>query len=121
ERLAEAAEALGLTDDERYALTQLVRLAPEEPRYQERLTVLGGSLEEETRTAADDGEFPPLPEFEGIRAFDVTPSETSTDFEWNAVAEEPTAGAISFADLNEPEVAAINDSLTDSDPFAAEA
>ncbi len=123
ERLAEAAEALGLTDDERYALTQLVRLAPEEPRYLERLTVLGGSLEEEAQTASEDGEFLPLPEFEGVRAFDVTPDETvtSTDFEWNAVADEPTAGGISFADLNEPEVAPVDDSLNAADPFAAEA
>ena len=44
ERLAESAEALGLAEDERYALTQLVRLAPEEQRYLERLTILGGSL-----------------------------------------------------------------------------
>lgn len=125
ERLAEAAEALGLADDERYALTQLVRLAPEEPRYQERLMVLGGSLEEvaDSNTAADDGEFPPLPEFEGVRAFDVVPGETvtSTDFEWNAVADEPTVGAVSFADLNEPDVATVDDSLNASDPFAAEA
>jgi hypothetical protein len=33
ERLAEAAEAAELVDDERYALTQLVRLAPDEQRY----------------------------------------------------------------------------------------
>jgi len=33
ERLAESAEAAGTVEDERYALTQLVRLAPDEPRY----------------------------------------------------------------------------------------
>ena len=36
ERLAESAEAAGLAEDERYALTQLVRLAPDEQRYENR-------------------------------------------------------------------------------------
>src|SRR5678816_585560 len=47
ERLAESAEAAELVDEERYALTQLVRLAPDEPRYLDRLNLLGG-LQEET-------------------------------------------------------------------------
>src|ERR1044072_8579552 len=42
ERLAEAAEASGIADEERYALTQLVRLAPDEQRYVDRLNQLGG-------------------------------------------------------------------------------
>ncbi len=42
ERLAESAEAAGLAEDERYALTQLVRLAPDEQRYLDRLNLLGG-------------------------------------------------------------------------------
>jgi len=46
ERLLEAAEASGLAEDERYALTQLVRLAPDEQRYVDRLNLLGGVLEE---------------------------------------------------------------------------
>src|SRR2546422_5210269 len=46
ERLAESAEAAGLVEDERYALTQLVRLAPDETRYLERLNLIGGFLEE---------------------------------------------------------------------------
>lgn len=46
ERLAEAAEAADLPKDERYALTQLTRLAPEETRYAERLGTLGGAEEE---------------------------------------------------------------------------
>jgi tetratricopeptide (TPR) repeat protein len=122
ERLAEAAEALGLTDDERYALTQLVRLAPEEPRYLERLTVLGGSLEELTQDSAviDDGELPPMPEFEGIRAFDsdAAPVPISTDFEWNAATDEPSSSAVSFADLNEPEVET-GSNVPAPEPFAA--
>ncbi len=47
ERLAESAEASELVDEERYALTQLVRLAPDEQRYLDRLNLLGG-LQEDT-------------------------------------------------------------------------
>ena len=47
ERLAESAEASELVDEERYALTQFVRLAPDEQRYLDRLNLLGG-LQEET-------------------------------------------------------------------------
>jgi tetratricopeptide (TPR) repeat protein len=46
ERLAEAAEAAGLEKDERYALTQLTRLAPELAHHAERLNQLGGAEEE---------------------------------------------------------------------------
>ncbi len=56
DRLAEAAQAAGLTDDERYALTQLTRLAPEHSPYAERLKFLGGAM---TEAAAEA-----LPEFE---------------------------------------------------------
>ena len=47
ERLAESAEAAGMVEDERYALTQLVRLAPDERRYVDRLETIGGALDEE--------------------------------------------------------------------------
>jgi tetratricopeptide (TPR) repeat protein len=43
EHLVEAAEASGLANDERYALTQLTRLVPDETRYAERLNELGGA------------------------------------------------------------------------------
>ena len=56
DRMAEAAQAAGLADDERYALTQLARLAPEQTAYSERLQELGGAVEE---AAAEV-----LPEFE---------------------------------------------------------
>src|SRR5687767_13425789 len=46
ERLAESAEASELIDEERYALTQLVRLAPDEQRYLDRLNLLGGLPDE---------------------------------------------------------------------------
>src|SRR5687767_2606349 len=89
ERLAESAEASELIDEERYALTQLVRLAPDEQRYLDRLNLLGGLPDE------------PPDDF-------ARPEEHSTDvpefetFESNAATEatfsDPTA---SFADLNE--------------------
>src|SRR6185369_5822314 len=112
ERLAESAEASELVDEERYALTQLVRLAPDEPRYLDRLNLLGG-LQEET---ADD--FAPLPEAESdvpqFETFAVVDDEEAVapiptdEFETNAASSstfsDPTA---SFADLNEEEPFAI--------------
>src|SRR5258707_14945306 len=46
ERLADAAQAAGLLKDERYALTQLTRLVPDQAHHLERLTELGGAEEE---------------------------------------------------------------------------
>jgi len=96
ERLAEAAQAAGLDADERYALTQLTRLVPEQGHHAERLELLGGAEE----TAADEV----LPEFTTVDAESsetigstsgqfVFESETvstpigETEFEWNSVAE----------------------------------
>ena len=53
ERLAESAE-VELVDEERYALTQLVRLAPDEQRYLDRLNLLGGLQEESGGRFLDD-------------------------------------------------------------------
>src|SRR5438874_723818 len=60
ERMAEAAEAAGVIDEERYALTQLARLAPENTAYAERLHELGG--------ATDEAAAEVLPEFEPMAA-----------------------------------------------------
>ena len=104
ERLAEAAEAAELIEEERYALTQLARLAPDEQRYLDRLHLLGG-VQDET---ADD--FVPMPESADVPQFEsFQADESATDqvakvveFETNAAPEpaitDPTA---SFADLNE--------------------
>ena len=46
ERLAEAAQSAGLDQEERYALTQLTRLAPEQRGHAERLKELGGPQSE---------------------------------------------------------------------------
>ncbi len=110
ERLAEAAEAAGLTDDERYALNQLLRLAPEEQRYRQRLNMLGGSQEEVIGgfDLLDDSGLSPVPTFEGFSMGDAeltNPALPETDvqaFEWNSVSEETRIPApLSFADLNE--------------------
>jgi len=110
ERLAEAAEASELIEEERYALTQLVRLAPDEQRYLERLNLLGG-LQEET---ADDFSAPPEPESDvpQFETFAVVEDEdelaptaaavTFEEFETNAAAAFADP-AMSFADLNEDE------------------
>jgi tetratricopeptide (TPR) repeat protein len=110
ERLAESAEASELVDEERYALTQLVRLAPDEQRYLDRLNLLGG-LQEET---PDDLSAMPKPESDvpQFETFAVVQDEDEEEIEQAAVAvdefetnaapdssfSDPTA---SFADLNE--------------------
>ena len=110
ERLAEAAEAAGLAEDERYALTQLVRLAPDEQRYVERLDLLGGFLEEsiEGTSILEDSSPAAAPSFQdfaiaGTESDNVArPAGGSSEFEWNSVAEEiPSHAEVSFADLNE--------------------
>lgn len=109
ERLAESAEASELIDEERYALTQLVRLAPDEQRYMDRLNQLGGLQED---TAEDLSAMPEptgeVPEFETFAVVDdqdeiaAPPPESFDVFETNeapgASFSDPTA---SFADLND--------------------
>jgi tetratricopeptide (TPR) repeat protein len=115
ERLAESAEAAGLTDDERYALTQLVRLAPDEERFAQRLEELGGSLEgmAESGPFQEAAAYNEAPAFGEVSVEDeglapeqiVTPAQSSdSEFEWNTVAQATkTDASASFADLNEPE------------------
>ncbi len=117
ERLAESAEAAGLDDEERYALTQLVRLAPEEQRYLDRLNELGGVLAEEPEAISimDDSASAGVPSFEGFAIIGQTAVQSPTEdevlegskadeFEWNSVAGGDAADATaSFADLNEPD------------------
>ena len=117
ELMAESAEASGLTEDERYALTQLVRLAPDEQRFSDRLEELGGSLEELSEgPQVGDPSLAEVPSFEGYalgdaEIADISEPEVSEspapEFEWNSVAQatKPDASA-SFADLNEPDEAA---------------
>src|SRR5215213_4054189 len=123
ERLAESAEASELVDEERYALTQLVRLAPDEPRYIERLNLLGG-LQEDT---PQDFSAMPKPESESdvpqFETFAVVEDDdeveqvapiVADEFETNAAPDpafsDPTA---SFADLNDDEPAPFATSVND--------
>jgi len=112
ERLAEAAQAAGLDQDERYALTQLARLAPDEQRYAERLDALGGAAGEavEEVAFAMESSLSDVPSFEDFGAADYNEASTvATDetlpadqFEWNSVSEEAAPDpSSSFADLNE--------------------
>jgi tetratricopeptide (TPR) repeat protein len=131
ERLAESAQASGLPDDERYALTQLVRLAPEESQYLERLNSLGGILEDVPDNASLSNDPLPgeLPSYENFEIVDepvqsspeaeVWNTGTSDEFEWNSVAEAvPINPDASFADLNEAEENA--EAQIVSDPIQAE-
>src|SRR6185295_14369445 len=94
DRMAEAAEAAGLADDERYALTQLTRLAPEQTAYAERLAQLGGATEsaaaeilpdfDKIEGALENADAPAFNEF-AIHNEEVSSYETA--FEWNTVAD----------------------------------
>lgn len=122
ERLAESAEASELVDEERYALTQLVRLAPDEQRYLDRLNLLGGLQDEspdDFSRPAEEPETEPtgdVPEFETFAVVQdqdhvEQPAATVADeFETNAAPgssfSDPTA---SFADLNDTSFADLND------------
>ena len=121
ERLAESAEASELVDEERYALTQLVRLAPDEQRYLDRLNLLGG-LQDDTEdlSAATTGDAEAqgsdVPQFETFAVIDEQerlPSDSGDEFETNvSTFSDPTA---SFADLNEVESAAFSTDFQEVD------
>jgi tetratricopeptide (TPR) repeat protein len=122
ERLAEAAEAAGLVEDERYALTQLMRLTADD-RYSERLIALGGSPDD--AGASDNfGSGPALDEIQSFDTFAITGQDNESfgvaeepaavEFEFNSVAEQPPADpSASFADLN--------DNTEETDVFAGSA
>src|SRR5262249_476218 len=100
ERLAEAAQAVGFENDERYALSCLIHLAPEQTDRLERLNELGGMDHE--ATGEFFSEFEPsvsvvqeTSEAELVIESDDVPCET-TEFEMTsdavAVEHESTAG-----------------------------
>lgn len=104
ERLAEAAEASGLVDEERYALTQLVRLAPDEQRYMDRLNQLGGLPDDPPDDfAAEAAESADVPQFETFAVVEEEDSVAPGDeFETNAATEQAISDPTSsFADLND--------------------
>ncbi|MDQ2936627.1 MAG: tetratricopeptide repeat protein [Acidobacteriota bacterium] len=117
ERLAESAELLGLVEDERYALTQLHRLAPDEQRYLERLNSIGGVLEEamEEPPMAPEPASGDVPSFESFAIVgedmeegsdgEVAETAPSAEFQWNSVSEQKVSDPrSSFADLNETDI-----------------
>lgn len=106
DRLLEAAQAAESVDDERYALTQLARLVPDETRYLERLEELGGVQEDLAQTSfANEPAAADVPSFETFASLgdpSVATQPATAEFETNSVAEpaltDPNA---SFAELNE--------------------
>ena len=119
ERLVEAAEVAGLTEDERYALTQLVRLAPDESRFAERLDALGGSLEEAADVSQFSAEPAEVPSFETFGDLSATPEVTPVnegEFVFNSVSDETFVedSSSSFADLNEPDSSVADAQLVES-------
>jgi tetratricopeptide (TPR) repeat protein len=116
ERLTEAAQAAGRPEDERYALTQLVRLVPDEHRYSERLRELGGAQEGEPvdeSLAVPSANVREVPTFESFsivkedefaaEAADAGQAKAAgLEFESNSVVTESISDpSSSFADLNE--------------------
>jgi tetratricopeptide (TPR) repeat protein len=119
ERLAEAAEVAELVDEERYALTQLVRLAPDEQRYLDRLNLLGGLQDDvaEDLSAAPESttEVPQFETFGAVHEEDENEPPPQAvqvvEFETNQSSSfsDPTA---SFADLNEDSDESVSASQT---------
>lgn len=119
ERLAEAAEAAGLVDEERRALIQLVHLSSDQAHL-DRLHNLGGTLKDEAPPqppASAAGEAQTFESFALVNddsttadALGLPSTEASTEFEWNTDTPAGEASApvaykadpsSSFADLNE--------------------
>ena len=116
ERLLEAAQAENLDDDERYALTQLTRLAPDEQRYFKRLNELGGASKEATGETLPG--FPTagaqVPTFESFQmsgdvAVNSEGVDSSQSFEWNTVADAPSADPQAWATVDDSAVTAESD------------
>ncbi len=109
ERLLESAEASELVDEERYALTQLVRLSPDELRYVERLDALGGLQEEaiEDFSTSTDMLAAEVPQFENFaitsdEVNDVHATIVESEFETNSPDSTTFADpSASFAELSE--------------------
>ncbi|HEY0348215.1 MAG TPA: hypothetical protein VGC60_08665 [Pyrinomonadaceae bacterium] len=97
ERMAEAAEAAGVIDEERYALTQLTRLMPEHTAYADRLQELGGATEEAAAevlpefepTAAGQTETTtePVAHDFAIESESSSPLNGESEFEWSSISE----------------------------------
>jgi tetratricopeptide (TPR) repeat protein len=90
EQLAEAAQAAALVPDERYALTQLTRLVPDEQRYAERLSELGGAEEEAAAEVLPDADVPPQADSSSVSHVHEVNFETvepDSDYQYEVVSE----------------------------------
>ena len=89
EQLAEAAQAAALVRDERYALTQLTRLVPDEQRYAERLSELSGAEEEAVAEVLPELDVPRPAEASSSRVHEVNfeTVEPDGDYQYEVVSE----------------------------------
>lgn len=118
EQLAETARRGGFAEEEREAITQLMRLVPDELRYRERLSAVGGALESFEFAEDDIAASEEVPTFESfvlndetiaahdspVTAHPETFAKESELFTWNSGATEAVDAApnpdASFADLS---------------------
>ena len=131
ERLAESAEASELVDEERYALTQLVRLAPDEQRYLDRLNLLGGLPEESPEemsqrvdASADVPEFETFAVVQDEDEIEEPVAPVVDEFETNAAMAFDTGSEFETIGGNEFETSAgsefeLHGGATFSDPTAS--
>jgi tetratricopeptide (TPR) repeat protein len=90
EQLAEAAQAAALFSDERYALTQLTRLIPDEQRYAERLIELGGAEEEAAAEILPEPDAPHQTEASPnahVHEVNFETVEPDSDYQYEVVSE----------------------------------
>jgi tetratricopeptide (TPR) repeat protein len=128
ERLAESAAASAQSEDERYALTQLVRLAPDEQKFVDRLDALGGVLEEgfEETQVDEEPAIADVPSFESFavnEAYEgvVEPEAPTAEFVFNSGEQGIHDANSSFADLNEADVhLAAGDDLLIAEPMSGD-
>lgn len=118
ERLCEAAQAQGLDEDERYALTQLMRVEPGREEYVTRLNELGGAVEGASvaelpafdAAAETERDWKPQPasaeEFVSTQEEFAAVSDETT-FDWNPVAEVSDDITVVSEEVAEPGEAAI--------------
>ncbi len=92
ETLFESAQANNLIEDERFALSQLVRMSPHEMRFVERLSEIGGSLDVSDLPVFSEsaGEVPTFANFENLAndedlsgQANYQPGDDSTEFATN--------------------------------------
>jgi tetratricopeptide (TPR) repeat protein len=101
ERLLEAAEAAEFVQDQRYALEQLVRIAPDQTNYIDRLQALGGAqllgASQEESWPEPSGAEVEVPTFE---SFTLTNQESASESEPASVPDAP--GGFSMFEGNGP-------------------